>query len=270
MSFTPIEIEKFKPAVVADQTMPALIWADVSKLQVDHRYQRTISGPGRRAIQRIADTFDWKKYQPIIVAPAEGGMFSVVDGQHRAHAAKVCGLKSIPAMTVAMTLSEQAAGFAAINRDRIAIDNCAIFRAELAAGAEWAVTCDQIVSASGCTLARSNASTRHKKPGTIYAIKLIRRMVENGEGEAVTAGLAGLFNSECGEDTEIYKGNLLSLWLPAVAVNQRFLRLDLSEAVDSYDIATELEDARARERQGGPNARATVLAGIVDHLRGML
>ena len=38
-------------------------------------------------LRRIAEQFDWRLFAPVIVAPIEGGLFAVIDGQHRTHAA---------------------------------------------------------------------------------------------------------------------------------------------------------------------------------------
>lgn len=263
MSLDRIDTTGFKPATLADQPQPMLIWADLSDLVIDRRYQRTVTAKGRCAIQRIADGFDWRKYQPILVAPTEGGKLAVVDGQHRAHAAALCGIEKLPAMTVPMTPTEQAAGFAAINRDRISMDAPTIYRAELAAGTPWAVACKDAVEAAGCKLATSNATASRKPPRTVYATNLIRRMVQNGEAAAVTSGLRAISESPAGEDVESYVGPVLSVWLPALATNQRFLLLDLPAIFDSVDILTMFDEARAKSRISGASAKSIVLSQVI-------
>lgn len=263
MTMETINIAGFKPATLADQPQPMLIWADLADLVIDRRYQRNITAAGRSAIQRIANGFDWRKYQPILVAPTEGGKLAVVDGQHRAHAAALCGIEKLPAMTVPMTPTQQAAGFAAINRDRISMDAPTIYRAELAAGTQWAVDCKAAVEAAGCRLATSNASSANKRPGTVYAINLIRKMVQIGESDAITAGLRAIRESESGEHIESYGGPVLSIWLPALAMNQRFLALDLPTIFDGLDILTMMDEARVTSRQTGAPAKSIVLAKVV-------
>ncbi|MDA3857272.1 MAG: ParB/Srx family N-terminal domain-containing protein, partial [Roseovarius sp.] len=223
----------FKPAVLRDQPQPMLIWVKLDELVIDHRYQRDITLPGRKAIQRIADWFDWKKYQPILVAPSEGGRMAVVDGQHRTHAAALIGIEAIPAMTVPMTPAEQAEGLVSINRDRIRMSVHNTYRAELAAGAEWAILAKAAVEAGGCALATSNPSGATKKPGTVFAINLVRKMVMNGEAEVVTQGLRAIRTSESGSRVESYGGPVLAVWFSALAQNQRFLTLTVSIANSS-------------------------------------
>lgn len=265
-AFDTIDITGFTPATLADQPQPMLIWADLADLVIDRRYQRDITRNGRMAIQRIANAFDWRKYQPILVAPTEGGKLAVVDGQHRAHAAMLCGIEKLPAMTVPMTPQEQAAGFAAINRDRITMNASTIYRAELAAGTEWAVESKAAVEAAGCTLATSNRSHRDKRPGQVYATNLIRKMIQNGEAAAVTAGLRAIRESESGDEIESYGGPVLGVWLPAIAINQRFMTLDLPAIFDSLDILTMIDEARAQARRTGEATKSIVLRQVVARL----
>lgn len=262
MTLDAIDITGFKPAALRDQPVPSNIWANVADLVIDRRYQREITAAGRKAIQRIADDWDWRKYQPIIVAPSEGGKMAVVDGQHRAHAAAVLGLEAIPAMTVPMTPAEQAAGFVSINRDRIRIDALSIYRAELAAGAEWAVRARDVVEAAGCTLATSKPSQVSKKPGSVFAIGLIRNMISNGEDEAVTEGLRAIRQSAAGAEIDAYTGPVLAVWLTALARNQRFLTLDLPDIFDGIDINKLLDVSRRKARETGTPARTLA----VDHM----
>lgn len=270
MTTDPIDITGFTPADQRDQPQPMLIWARVDQLVIDRRYQRGLTPAGRRAIQNIANGWDWRKYQPILAAPTDGGALAVVDGQHRAHAAALVGLETIPAMTVAMTPQEQAAGFAAVNRDRVRINITQIYRAELAAGTDWAVAAHDAVSAAGCTLATSNASTVNKQPGTVFGVGLIRRMVTNGEAAAVTAGLRAVRNSDQRNEVECYSGPILTPWLTALARNQRFLKLDLPSHFDAFDIPTMMEAARTKARQTGGTARTMVTDEIADTLSAMV
>lgn len=266
MTLEPIDTARYKPATLRDQPQPVLIWAKVAELVIDRRYQREITAAGRNAIQRIANNFDWKKYQPILVAPATGGRMAVVDGQHRAHAAAVLGLEAIPAMTVPMTPSEQAAGFVSINRDRIRMSTHNVYRAELEAGTEWAVQARDAVEKSGCHLATANPSSATKKPGTVFAVNLIRKMISNGEGAAVTEGLRAILESQASEEVDSYTGPALSVWLTALAKNQQFFRLDLPTIFDGLDIIDLLDKSRRRAREMGVPARKLATDEVVAQL----
>jgi hypothetical protein len=271
--FAPIDLEGYKPATLTDQPAPQLTWVGIDNLVIDRAYQRDVTAAGRRAIQRIADGFDWTKFQPIQLAPLEGGRYAIVDGQHRAHAAALVGLETIPAMIVPMSARQQAQGFAAMNRDRIKVSGHQIYRAELAAGAEWAVACRKAVEDAGCTLATANAITSAKKPGIVYAIGLIRRMVEAGEGYAVTVGLAAIRASRAGSDAgDLYNlpawsGATLAVWLAAIASNQRFMKLDLAPIFDAIDFESLADRCKVLSRAQGIPARRLAIDEVRDALR---
>jgi hypothetical protein len=78
-------------------------------------YQREISRAGSINVERIAEYFGWEKFSPVIVAPVEGGMFSIIDGQHRATAAMLRGIEKVPYEIVHIDRARQAEAFAAIN-----------------------------------------------------------------------------------------------------------------------------------------------------------
>lgn len=267
MSLEQIDISGFKPAELMDQPQPMMIWASLSDLVIDRQYQRSITSAGRAAIQRIADGFDWRKYQPILVAPTDGGRMAIVDGQHRAHAALLCGIKKLPAMTVAMTPREQAAGFAAINRDRISMNPLSIYRAELAAGSDWAQQVKMAVEEAGCVIATSSPSQKNKRPKTIYAVSLIRRMIASGEAAAVTTGLRAIADSAMQDDVGSYNGMTLAIWLGAISSDQRFAKLDLSAMFEAIDFDTLQDACRARSRVSGTPAKKIATDHLVSRLK---
>ena len=261
--FRPIETSAYRPGTVADQAQPTLFWVALTDCVIDTRYQRSITIAGQRAIQRIANGWDWTKYQPILVAAAEHGKFAIVDGQHRATAATGAGLTSLPAMQVPMTLAQQAQAFTAVNRDRIAIDGCALFRAELAAGTDWAVQADQAARAAGCTVATAHPSSLHKKPRVIYAPNTLRKMIAAQEGAVITPGLAAISASAAGDDVYSYSGPVLSVWLPALAVDQRRMRLaHLADLFGDIDFEGLYDESRARGKVTGIAPRTYVRQAV--------
>lgn len=271
MTLSPIDLTGFTPASPADQPQPLLQWVDVAELLIDRRYQRDVTGPGRRAIQRIANGFDWRKFGAVMCAPAEGGGLALVDGQHRAHAAALCGIARIPAVIVPMTMAQQAAGFAAINRDKITVDHNAVLRAELAAGTPWAVEAARAVSAAGCEIGTFTPGLASRKPGRVFAPTLLRKMIEAGEAEAVTAGLRAIRDSVQGSEIDMWQAGLLRVWLSAIAANQRFLRLPLADILDEIDWEDLRNHARAWTRQNGGSAPALMIERVTailkDHAR---
>lgn len=271
--FRKIDIEGMTPAKLQDQPAPTLVWADLADLVIDERYQRGLTTVGRKAIQRIANTWDWSKYQPILVASTSDGFLAVVDGQHRAHAGKLAGLDRLPAMVVPMTPQQQAAAFAAVNSDRIRLSQANVFKAKLASGDELAIEAARICRDAGCQLMTYNKSSQQKKPGELFVHGLILRMVKNGEGAAVSAGLRAICASEFGRDHEAhgrraYDGAILNVWLPALARSQQFLKLSLPNVFDSIDWEELGDECRRRSRLGaGGSARGLMIDRVVAVLR---
>lgn len=265
----PIDTTGFKPTTLRDQPAPALHWVQLADLVVDDRYQRELTSKGRGLIQRIANDWDWTKYQPILVAATVSGGFAIVDGQHRAHAAAVTGLAALPAMIVPMTPVQQAEAFRAVNSDRVRLSAAQMFKAKLAAGDALAMQSVEIVNAAGCELATYVPSYNLRKIGTVYTFALVQRMVAAGEGEAVTVGLRAVLDSDSGKaDRKVWDHAVLSAWLPALAKSQRFLRLpDLPEIFDEIDWDGEFAIARRFCRMNGGSVRPRVAQIVEGMLR---
>src|SRR5215210_1509111 len=94
---------------------PMLQLLKISELVVDPTYQRPIVGKGRTNVHRIAQSFSWSCFSPVVVSPIEGGKFAIIDGQHRTTAASLLGLETVPCQVVIAAREEQATAFKAIN-----------------------------------------------------------------------------------------------------------------------------------------------------------
>jgi hypothetical protein len=49
-----------------------LQWIKIADLVVDPTYQRPILGKGRKNVDRIARSFSWSCFAPVVVAPIQG------------------------------------------------------------------------------------------------------------------------------------------------------------------------------------------------------
>ena len=159
---------------------PIVSWVPIRRIRIDDSYQRGLLKRSWRAIDRIAEHFDWARFTPVLLAPIEGGLFALIDGQHRTHAANIAGHDEVPAMIVGMTKAEQARSFSWVNGSVAAITPLHIYKAALAAGETWALGSRDVVEEAGCRLMTSNKSAIQKRPGEVFAIKLIRSYVEDG------------------------------------------------------------------------------------------
>lgn len=212
----PISIAGMQTYELASQPSPQVGWIKIADMVIDDRYQRPLEKNNLQAIRRIAADFRWSRFSPVLVAPIEGGRYAIIDGQHRAHAAALCGIESIPAMISLVAPEEQALAFIEINTRQIKVSGYMVYRASLAAGETWAVACRDAVEAAGCKLMTTKWTTDRKKPGMVFAVDAIRKLVDAGHAQAVTNGLAALMAYDP-ESTANFSDTLLRPFLAAAA-----------------------------------------------------
>lgn len=158
---------------------PRMIWAPVSYLHVDERYQRHISTKrGEAVIREIVENFRWKLFQPVTICPREENGYWLIDGQHRVEAAKLAGIKEVPAILIeGLTLEERAKVFAGINGSRVAMNPLTIFHAMLAAGDPVCLRVSAACAAAGVVIPRSSKLRAHMKPEEATCIASLRRIM---------------------------------------------------------------------------------------------
>ncbi|PKR90888.1 hypothetical protein CXZ10_05955 [Pleomorphomonas diazotrophica] len=177
------------PPAVDPGPAPMLDWLPLTKLVIDDDYQRTLGIGNWKAIRKIADNFSWSKFAPVLVAPIEGGVFAVIDGQHRAHAAQICGFERVPCQITQMNKAEQARAFAAVNGDVVKVTTWQVYRAAIMAGEDWAVAIRDCAEAAGCQVMTGNKPNTAKAAGEIYSIMAIGELIGSYGAEPVTACL---------------------------------------------------------------------------------
>ena len=224
---------------------PEFSWLPISNLRFDDRYQRPLGASNWKAIKKIANKFQWRKFGSVNVARLEGDLYAVVDSQHRVHAAHMKGISHVPCLIYDMTLQEQAEAFAAINGAVIKVTTWSILKAAICAGEKWAIEAGNTLSEAGCKLMTNNKPEKMKKPGEIYAVVYIEKLIKAGKATQLKFALSCLRKSGAGEFKEYYT----SLWLKAIceALIERYLRFkhiekDVIEAISNIDLI-KMEDA---------------------------
>ncbi len=155
---------------------PVLQNCTVAELGIDPLYQRSIENGGSQSLIRaIARDWDWGLCQPLVVAQrADQGLF-VVDGQHRLAAARLRGdILDLPCVIfVSAGAAEEAAYFAALNRERKPLKPLDIFRAAVAGKDEEACRIMSMIAQAGLTLSTTTNNV-DIAPGAVSNVGGIR------------------------------------------------------------------------------------------------
>lgn len=225
------------PDEVCAGAVPELRWVEIDDLRIDDSYQRPLGAANWSAIRKIAKAFSWSMFTPVVAAPIVGGQYSLIDGQHRTHAAKICGFDRVPAMVVMTAEVGQAAAFAAINGNVVRMSAYHVFKAALAANVDWAVRARDAVRAAGCRLLTVTPSQKNLRVGDILCIQEIRRHIENDRDRLVIDGLEALGHSYI-PTTDHYSQKVVGPWLSVIQELGPALRgADLGAFCRAHDLA---------------------------------
>lgn len=263
-------VQQLRPIVVRDidtdavdvsrdrGEMPRLGWVRIEDLVVDDSYQRGLTDKSWRKIRSIAEKFHWSLFTAVDIAPAGGGKYAIIDGQHRTHAAALCGVEKVPCRVIIADRVVQARAFAAINGDVMNVTVWQIYKAALVAGEQWAIASRDLVAAAGCRLMEYNKPSHQKKPGEVYAVNFVREWATAGEARrrAFIAALSSLLSSSSGNAAANWTNTPLSAWVGAVYVSDIEDEDRLRAVLNSIDMGELYECARqavaARRRAGQP------------------
>lgn len=234
-----------RPSQIDPGPAAMLQWLRIDDLAIDDDYQRELRRANWTAIRKIAGSFKWSRFSPVFVAPIEGGKYAIIDGQHRTHAAAMCGFAEVPCQIVPMTTSEQAASFAAVNGLVTKVTPGQIYKAALAAEEQWAIDCRDVCTAADCRLMFSSASSDQKKAGQIFGLGMVKAYVHAGKGEIVTFALSALRRSEGGAEPSIWSNEILKPLLSAVVDRPGLMerQADLASFLDDFDIYAAIDGA---------------------------
>lgn len=247
--------------------MPRMV--ALADLRIDGSWQRDLRNKNWRAVRAIAREFDWRLFGVLVIGEGAEGLV-VVDGQHRAHAAALCGLTEVPALVMPMERAEAARAFTALNRARINVTPLHAYFADLVAGDEDAVALDAILGAAGCRMRRHGIVPTLWPAGDVICAGLLRGFVRDGLGSVVAHVLGGLRRSAVADVPEHWQSGVLKPLLQAVAADQRNMRVDIARLAEDVDLPGLAEDARARCKAVGRPATdiaREAMAGALAALR---
>jgi hypothetical protein len=184
-----ISLEGFeKPKAVFAGAEPVLEWLRIIDLVVDPTYQRPIGGHGRNEVNRIARSFSWFCFAPVVVSQFENGRYAIIDGQRRTTAAALVGFEKVPCQIVAATQREQAVACKALNGASVPASRMAQHAAALAASDECAIELANICARAEVNLLRYPVPVDRQSPGQTMAIGALEQCRERyGEDTLITA-----------------------------------------------------------------------------------
>ncbi|WP_199085435.1 DUF6551 family protein [Bosea sp. ASV33] len=233
----PIVVEDFTNVVYATQPGPApqTQWIELDFLRIDDRYQRPIGKRGKMQIRRIAERFRWSRFAPVIVAPIEGGLYAVIDGQHRCHAARLRSIKSVPCMISMVDEVEQAEAFAEINTRQLAVTPAVLHKSRVASRDPKALELEQVLTAAGARI----VTPRHQKElkrGDTFAVAILYKLKED-YGEATLQRACEAIVQVGDGNVGMMRAAVLQAYCATFEATPAFRdHPDLLDALDSFDL----------------------------------
>lgn len=197
MTMRAVDISGY-PKVTAPSSFgkPArLEWIAIKQLVIDPEYQREITNVGRKNIARIAAQFNWSMFTPVVVSSVGSNQYAIVDGQHRATAAALCGIDNVPCCIIEAKRGEQAAAFKAINANVTRMHKTNLFAASVMAGEVDAIRIKSIVERAQVRMLHYPKPASIMRPGETIAISSIYRIVEKFGDDIAVLALSLLANA---------------------------------------------------------------------------
>lgn len=234
---------------------PSIEWIALADLGIDRRYQREMGKGNWAHANRILREWNWLHYQPLVVAPADGGGYVVIDGQHRLEAAKKHPLiDRLPCYVVeAPDIAQQAGAFVALNARRIGVTRLQRFWAAHAAGDPTALQVHEACDRAGVAITRSGGVL---PPKTTFATFTIEKLLPHGSA-AITTALATLAEAHP-ETRDAFKASIIVALVTIVAAaGETFDRPRYVDVLRGEDLDNLIDRARQKRLvEGGSQERA--------------
>jgi RNA polymerase sigma factor (sigma-70 family) len=237
-------------------TPPILRWLPLSSLRIDPSYQREILDRGKANVANIARGFDWSKFGTVIVAAIDGGLFSIIDGQHRTTAANLCGITHVPCQVIEASKEKQAEAFAAINGNVTQLSPMQIHHAKVAAGDPESLEMERVCAAAGVVILKYPLPADKIGPRQTMAIGTIRNAIRRYGSPVVAVALSCLSRTR-GGNPGMFRQQLITALVqvlarhPAIVANpETAIELASRTRFDRMWIDANIESKRERKSLG--------------------
>lgn len=247
--------------------LPRLDWIDVARLRIDPRYQRHILRAGEKNIIAIARKFEWSKFAVVIVAPIAGGLFAIIDGQHRATGAALRGMKKVPCLIVEADLRQQADAFVAVNGNVTAMSSLQLHAARVAAGDPAALALNEVCAAADVAICRYPVPANKMKPGETLAVGVLRELLAKYGRDVLVAALKCITRTRQG-NVGMIRAQIVEALCVVLEAEPGWRAADaaLIRAMQFFDFAVEFNAARAVAITEGGTVCSQLIDRVCAHL----
>lgn len=248
-------------------TRPDLKWLRVSDLRIDSSYQRIIAERGITSVRRIATEFEWSKFAPVIVAPVQGGVYAIIDGQHRTTAAAIRGIVEVPCQIVKIERAAQAAAFAAINAQVTAITPMQLYAARLAAGDQDARELSKICERAGISICKYPVPASQIKVGETMAVHALARLLKRFGADVLVTALACITQTRKG-NPGMLRRHVLDAMCSVLDAEPQFAQSEkkLLAAMQRFDFYAAWTAAGQKSFSERCSVASALVDAIADHL----
>lgn len=249
---------------------PCLKFLQISSIRIDDSYQRPLGRANWVAINKIAGAFNWAHFGPVVAAPLGDGLFALIDGQHRTHAALLAGFDRVPALIVDLDVRQQAAAFSQINGQVTAISLFHIYKAALTAEEKWALQCRDAVEAGGARLMTYHPSHAQRLAGEIYSVGLVKKYIGLDRCKLVECALRALTLSNSADQVGVWSDTVLRPWFGALREFPNLYDAPLHQFINENDLiklGRTVDLLRAQDDYKGLSRSALLQDSIIALLR---
>lgn len=246
---------------------PELKWIPIAALRIDPAYQRPVLRAGEKNILNIARNFSWSKFAPVIVAPIDGSLFCIIDGQHRVTGAALCGRKEVPCQVITADRRQQAEAFAAVNGNVTPMTSLQLHAARVASGEPRALALAQACGEADVTICRYPVPGNKMKPGETLAVGVLMGLLDKFGRDVFVAALSCITKTRRGNPGMIRAQIVDALCSVLEAEPNWYADLGrLIFAMQTFDFAEAFNAARAASVTEGGSIGDALVDSIGAHL----